>query len=200
MNDTVSIFHEYGHAIHASNISADVKYWKKYTMSNAFAESFSTFFEHLISNKLFLTDRFKLSDDVASEIVDRVNFIGLFAIAFYCANSLFKIDYWKKNLTMDQADKTYAKYLKQCMGMKVPGQYWQLHHIMPESLLYVPAYLLAMIKAQEVENEMLLRYDNDWWNNKKSHEYMLKIIKPGTDSEINDFNKLKPKLLMRRYG
>lgn len=200
LNDTVSIFHEYGHAIHASNIDPKTAYWKKYTMSNSFAETFSTFFEHLISNKLFLTNRLKVPEDLAQEIVERVNFIQLFSIAFYCANSLFRIKYWEKGLTFPQSDKEYAKQLKETLGMKIPGQYWQLHHILPESLMYVPAYMLAMIKAQEIEGEMITRYGYEWWDNKKSHEYMLKIIKPGTDSEINDYNNLKPKILKQRFS
>jgi len=56
-----------------------------------------------------------------------------------------------------------------------------------------------MIKAQEIESNMIKRYGHEWWDNNKSNEYMLKIIKPGTDSEINDYNKLKPKLLARKF-
>jgi len=197
LNTTVSVFHEFGHAIHASNIKEDLEYWKKYTMSNALAETFSTFFENLISNKLFLTKRLNISEEHAEEIRRRINFVELFAIMFYVANSKFRVEYWEKKLPFEAQDELYAKHFKECMGLDIPGKYWQLHHILPESLMYVPAYLLAMIKAQEIEDDMIERYGQEWWDNPKSHEYMLNIIESGTDSPINDYTKVNPKLLIQ---
>ena len=33
----------------------------------------------------------------------------------------------------------------------MPGQYWMLRHIMPESIMCVPSYLLAAVRAAELE-------------------------------------------------
>jgi len=36
----------------------------------------------------------------------------------------------------------------------MPGQYWMLHHIMPESIMYVPSYLLIAIRAAELGKKL----------------------------------------------
>lgn len=198
LNTLIGVFHEFGHAIHASNINQNLEYWKKYEMSDALTETFSTFFENLISNPLFLTGFLKIPEETANEIKKRISFIDKLAVMFYCANSSFKIAFWEKNLSFREADEYYAKQIKECMGLDVPGRYWQLHHILPEDLVYVPGYLLAMIKAEEIERNMVKRYGYEWWSNRKSSEYITRIIEKGTDSEVNNFNDVNPRLLLRK--
>ena len=36
----------------------------------------------------------------------------------------------------------------------MPGQYWVLHHVMPESTMYIPSYLLAAVRAAELEKKL----------------------------------------------
>ena len=44
--------------------------------------------------------------------------------------------------------------MKKYTSMEMPGQYWMLHHIMPESIMYVPSYLLAAVRAAELEKKL----------------------------------------------
>ena len=48
---------------------------------------------------------------------------------------------------MDQASEAYSKLIKEYTGFEMPGEYWLLHHILPDSIMYVPSYLLAVIMA-----------------------------------------------------
>jgi len=50
------------------------------------------------------------------------------------------------------------------MGLEVPGEYWMLHHILPESIMYVSSYMLAAIRAAELERYLMNRFGEKWWN------------------------------------
>ncbi|MFZ0510470.1 MAG: hypothetical protein WAM14_02590 [Candidatus Nitrosopolaris sp.] len=77
----------------------------------------------------------------------RNKFMELFFVTFYTANSLMKLEYWNKNLTVEEACDVYSRLIKEYLGLEIPGEYWLLHHILPESIMYVPSYIVAAVKA-----------------------------------------------------
>ena len=190
LNTLVALYHEFGHALHATNIDAALPYHKKYLLSDGLTETFSIFFENLLSDEEYLVQVLELPRNYAAELVRRIQFTEYYAIAFYVANSLLKIDQWEKNLTMKQMNEQYSQYLKQWLGLDVPGQYWQLHHILPESLMYVPSYLLAMVRAHELTELLRKEYGKWWWANKRAGEEIKAVMKQGADSSIGAFSKL----------
>ena len=200
LNTTTAIFHEFGHAIHGSSIDAKLPYWIKYGMSNGLCETFSIFFEKILTNKDYLTKELKLKSDFADEFIKRINFLDLYTVAFYTANSLFKIKYWEKNLTMEESNKEYAKEIKKSMHLNIPGEYWLLHHILPESLVYVPSYLLADLNVAGMHNHLENKYGNQWWKNKSAGKYIYELMKPGKDSPLGDFSKANPRQFLKRLG
>jgi len=197
LNDTNSIYHEFGHAVHYKHINAKLPYWVRYDCSEGLAETFSTFFEMLISNKLFLEKEFGIKKEIAEQIVERNNFSELYAIAFYTGNSEFKIDYWDKNISFEKADTHYAKCIKNSMGINIPGAYWQLHHILPESLMYVPSYMLAKINAHSLHSKLAEKYGEMWWREKKAGEEIKSWMKPGAYSPTGNFSKIDSKQFVK---
>lgn len=189
INDLATMYHEYGHAAHASTISAQLPYWKKYLTSMGLAETFSTLFEDLIHDPVFLVEEIKLKPEIASLLVERIKFVRLYATTFYCANSLFRIETWEKQVPFEQWDGRYAFWIKKCMGVKLSGAYWKLHHILPENLMYVPSYLLAMTRSAEIHDRLRTLFGRRWWNNPKAGGYIKALMAPGTDSEAGNFSK-----------
>ena len=149
LNTAVSAYHEFGHAIHAVNIDSKLPYASRNLLSMGLVESFSTWYEDALCDTHYLTRELGLKTDIADEFVRRNKFHNLYAISFYCANSLFRIDTYNKKVPFEKWDDLYAKHIKECMGIRMPGAYWQLHHILPESLMYVPSYLLAFMRSTE---------------------------------------------------
>lgn len=192
VNDLNSVYHEFGHAMHASSINANLPYWTRAHLSDGLAETFSTLFEDLIENSYFLEKEIGFTKEISEDIADRLKFSRLFATAFYCANSIFKIDYWEKNIKFEDCDELYEKCINRFMGIKIPGAYWQLHHILPEHEVYVPSYLLAMKRAEEITNTLEKNFGKDWWNNKKAGEAVRTIMKLGAKSPAGNFEKIKP--------
>ena len=198
LNTAVSAYHEYGHAIHASSIDPALPYWTRNLMSMGLAESFSTFFEDLIEDEIYCTKELGLSKQTALEIHKRVRFHNLFAVSFYCANSLFRIDTYEKKIPFEKWDDLYARHIKDCMGMTIPGEYWQLHHILPESLLYVPSYLLAFVRSFEMRNKLAKEYGNEWWKSPLAGKTLREWMRHGQDSVIGDFSRLDVRGFLKR--
>jgi len=194
VEDAKSIYHEFGHAIHFNLINPKKPYWVKNLISNGLAETFSIFFDHFMMDKEYLTKKLKLDPDYADELIRRHKFSNIFSIAFYTGNSLFRIKYWKDKMKFKDCDKAYARELKKSMGMKIPGAYWKLHHILPESLMYVPSYMLASVQQHNMLREPLSKkYGKKWWQNKNSGKLVKKLASPGSDSKAAGFSKLKIK-------
>ena len=114
----------------------------------------------------------------------------LFFVTFYTANSLMKLEYWNKNLSVDEASNVYSKLIKEYVGFEIPGEYWLLHHILPEAIMYVPSYLLAAIRAAELDIYMQNRFGDKWWTERESGKNLSEIMKPGAKIDLSIFSKL----------
>lgn len=132
--DLQGCFHETGHAMHASSIDENDPHWYKYRISMGITEIFSILIKRLTKNRTYLQSFFDQENDIViNKICARNKFLELFFITFYAANSLMKLEYWKRNLTVDEASEVYTCLMKEYTGFKMPGQYWLLHYILPES-------------------------------------------------------------------
>ena len=121
----------------------------------------------------------------------------LFFVVFYAANSLMKLEYWKKNLSIHQACELYSRLIKEYTGFEIPGEYWLLHHILPESIMYVPSYLLAAVRAAELNTYMKNRFGEKWWREKESGRNLRDIMKPGASIDLSIFSNLDSSIFVK---
>lgn len=166
-SDFTSVFHEFGHAIHGTSGNPDDPYWKRNLVPMSVAETFSIFLEMLLQYPLFLQEELGLSEEVTQEVIDRRHFMNLFFLVFYSANSLMKLEYWKREYSPEQASARFQELTKRFFW-EVPGEYWLLHHIMPDYDLYAPSYLLASIRVKEWITQMIDEYGDEFWKNKQA--------------------------------
>ena len=191
--DFQACFHETGHAMHASSVDPNMEYWNKYKISMGIAEIFSTFFERLTKNRRYIHSLFgsaKVNEIIINKLIARTHFMELFFVTFYTANSLMKLEYWQQNLSMAQACKVYSKLIKEYTGFEVPGEYWLLHHILPESIMYVPSYLLAAVRAAELEAYLRNKFGDLWWREHESGKSLGEIMRPGAAIDLSIFSRL----------
>jgi len=188
--DMEASYHEFGHAMHCISVDADLPLWDRESLSHGVAEIFSTFLESLVENPRYLRKKFGLSEEQVRQVVERRRFMELFFVAFYAANSLMKISFQDKMLTMDQASELYAKLYKEYVGFEIPGEYWQLHHVMPDYDLYSPSYLIAAVRKSELIRKLETRLGEDWWDSPKSGDYLCKIMSPGANIDLDEFSRL----------
>lgn len=197
--DFQACFHETGHAMHASSIDENNEYWNKYRIPMGIAEVFSTFLEGLTKNSSYVNPLLGLNKDdkVMNKLISRNRFMELFFVTFYAANSLMKIEYWKRNLSIDQACKLYSRLIKEYTGFEIPGEYWLLHHILPESIIYVPSYLLAAVRAAELNKYMKNRFGDKWWTEKESGKNLREIMKSGASIDLSTFSNLDSSIFVK---
>lgn len=195
--DLQGCFHEMGHAIHASSISRNLEYWNRYGFSMGVAEIFSIFLERLTKNRRYLSSLGIEDARVLDEIEERNKFMELFFVTFYTANALMKAEFWRKRLPMQKASDLYAKLIKEYTGFEIPGEYWMLHHIMPDAIMYVPSYLLAAVRAAELDMELRARFGKEWWTQTASGKYIREIMEPGAKIELSEFSKLDSSIFMK---
>ncbi len=194
--DLQGCYHEMGHAVHASSINPQAKYWDKYFFSMGVAEIFSIFLERLTKNRRYLSSLGVQDEQTLTDIEERNSFMELFFVTFYTANSLMKAEFWRKNLSMEKASDLYAKLIKEYAGFEMPGQYWMLHHILPDAIMYVPSYLLAAVRAAELDHHLQERFGEEWWTQVEAGRYIREIMEPGAGIDLSRFSRLDSSLFM----
>jgi hypothetical protein len=156
------------------------------------AEVFSIFFERLSRNPYYLNSlRTKVNREIPIEqIIAKNNFMELFFITFYTANSLMKVEYWNKHLNASQASDLYCRLVREYLGIDMPGEYWLLHHILPETIMYVPSYLIAAVRAFELEKYIVDKFGDKWWCEKKAGDELRNIMNQGAGIDLSIFSDL----------
>lgn len=130
------------------------------------------------------------------EIKERNNFRDLFFATFYAANSLMKIKFWDEKLSIEKASDVYAQLIKEYTGFEIPGEYWMLHHILLEAIMYVPSYLTAAVRAVELDHHLQSRFGEKWWMQVETGKYIREIMQPGAAINISIFSNLDSSLFM----
>lgn len=194
--DLQGCYHEMGHAVHASSISAEAEYWNRYSFSMGIAEIFSIFLERLTKNRKYLSSLGIKNNHVLEEIEARNNFMDLFFVTFYTANSLMKAEFWHEKLSIEKASDVFARLIKEYTGFEIPGEYWMLHHILPDAIMYVPSYLIAAVRAVELDHHLQDRFGEKWWTQVETGKYIREIIQPGTALNLSRFSRLDSNLFM----
>lgn len=186
-SDFTSLFHEFGHGIHATSGIAEDPYWKRYLVPMSVAETFSILIEMLLQYKPFLQEELELSDEAILEILDRRHFMNLYFLVFYAANSLFKLEYWKNNYSLEQAESRYQELTKRFF-IELPGKYWLLHHIMPEYDLYSPSYMIASIRVKELMQQLIGEYGEFFWKEKRAGSVVKDLAASRADFDLTIWN------------
>lgn len=201
--DLQGCYHEMGHAAHATSIDPAAEYWDRYGFPMGVAEIFSIFLERLTKNRRYLKKSLGVTaaddddDKVLDELQARNNFMELYFVTFYTANSLMKAEFWRRRLSMDGASKLYARLARQYTGLDIPGEYWMLHHILPDAIMYVPSYLLAAVRAAELERHLQDTFGEDWWEEEGAGRRIREIMRPGAKIDLSAFSKMDSSLFMK---
>lgn len=195
--DLQGCYHEMGHAVHASSISGQAEYWNRYGFSMGIAEIFSIFLEGLTKKRKYLSSLGIKNNAILEEIGARNNFMDLFFVTFYTANSLMKAKFWHDKLSMEKASDLYARLIKEYTGFEIPGEYWMLHHILPDAVMYVPSYLIAAVRAVEFDHHLPGKFGDEWWTQVEAGKYIREIMQPGASINLSRFSRLDSGLFMR---
>jgi hypothetical protein len=108
-----------------------------------------------------------------------------------------KLEYWNKNLTVDETSDVYSRLIKEYTGFEIPGEYWLLHHILPESIMYVPSYMLAAVRAAELDRYMQNKFGDKWWTEIGAGRTLIAMMEPGANIDLSQFSKLDSNVFVK---
>jgi hypothetical protein len=192
--DLQGCYHEMGHAVHATSIDPRADYWNRYGFSMGIAEIFSIFLERLTKNRRYLKSLGLTDEHILDDLAQRNNFMELYFLTFYSANSLMKAEFWRKRLSIGKASDLYGKLQYEYTGLGISGEYWLLHHILPDAIMYVPSYLIAAVRAAELEKHLKDRFGEDWWTVKSAGDEIREIMRLGAKIDLAAFSKMDSSL------
>jgi len=181
--DFGSLYHEFGHGIHDASANPNDSVWKRYIVPMSVAETFSTLIESMLENPLFLRKCLKLDQETVKEIVDRVRFMNLAFLTFYAANSIMKLEFWKKEYTIEQASKRWQELTKRFF-IETPGNYWLLHHIMPNYDLYSPSYVIAAVRVAAIKERLSQDFGETWWKDARAGQFVKKLAQTRGEFDV----------------
>ncbi len=161
------------------------------------AEIFSIFFERLIKNMQYLSSLGIQDERTLAKFWERNNFMELFFVTFYTANSLMKAEFWHKDLSIESATDLCAKLIMEYTDFEIPCEYWMLHRILPEAVIYVPSYLLAAVRSAELDLHLRCESGSKWWTDASVGKYIREIIGPWTKIDLAMFSKLDSNLFLK---
>ena len=181
--DFGSVFHEFGHGIHGVSANPNDSVWKRYVVSMSVAETFSILIESMLDTPLFLKQELKLAERAVDEIIDRRRFMRLAFLTFYAANSIMKMEFWKKGYSVEEAAKRWQELTKRFF-IEVPGSYWLLHHVMPDYDMYSPSYMIASLRVAAVREKLRQDYGDAWWKNLEAGNFVKDLAKTRGDFDV----------------
>lgn len=63
--------------------------------------------------------------------------------------------------------------------------------------MYVPSYLLAAVRAAELDNYVRNKYGDKWWKEKEVGKDLREIMKPGAKIDLSIFSNLDSNTFLR---
>lgn len=193
VGDYESFYHEMGHAVHFASVDPARAFHERRLIPNGVAEIFSTLFEELSMDPLYLREDVGIPDAAVEDLLRRRRFMELYFLVFYGANSMHKVRFWRAALWKDfaAADREYADLTERYVGARLPGIYWQTHHVLGISDVYAPSYLLANIRKSELLRVLKDRFGRAWWREPAAGAFLRKACTgPGGGIDLAAFSRL----------
>lgn len=64
--------------------------------------------------------------------------------------------------------------------------------------MYVPSYLIAAVRAAELDTYMKNRFVGIWWKEKEAGKDLRDIIKPGAKIDLSIFSNLNSNIFLQQ--
>jgi hypothetical protein len=80
--------------------------------------------------------------------------------------------------------------IEEYLGFPTPGEYYLLHHILPELMMYVSSYLLAAVRASELDLYLRNNFGDKWWTEMQVGRELRIMMEPAAKIDLSQFSKL----------
>jgi hypothetical protein len=157
------LYHELGHAVHFSGISADLPFVDRYWLSSGQHETFSTLFEHLLAEPLFLQQEFGFEGQPLAQLLDFSRFKALLTGAWLGASALTVLDAWRAALPWPEVEQCFAANMLAFTGIEMPPGFARLEPFTASLSIYPAGYVLALARVAHWLRRLRALGGEAWW-------------------------------------
>jgi len=172
-NDYRALFHEMGHSLHFGNVNAGMPFEFKYLGDNSVTEAFAFLFEHLISDKAWLTALMGMGDTDAADVAQFMSFEKLYMVRRYAAKLIYELEL---HAGAKNPDKLYASTLESALKFKHPEAHY-LYDLDPG--FYSANYLRAWMLEVQMRAVLVDKFGSAWWKEKECGRFLKEMWSSG---------------------
>jgi hypothetical protein len=173
------LYHEFGHAVHFSGIRADLPFIDRYWIHSGVHETFSTLFESLLHDPVFLREQFGFDDTASEQLVEFGRFKLLLTGTWLNASALTALDAWLEGLTWPQIETRYAEHFLAFTGLPIPGGLARLEPFIASTSIYPAGYVLAMVRVAHWLKRLRALSGAAWWQSPEARAEVWERVKAG---------------------
>lgn len=157
------LYHELGHAAHFSTINPDLSFVDRYWIESGVHETFSTLFESLLGEPLFLSEELGLSSESVDALVGFATFKRALTMTKQSATALAAMDCWEEGLDWAQTEARHRLYLRGDLGITAPAGYGRLDPFLQSTSVYPAGYVLAELRVAVWVRALRALGGEAWW-------------------------------------
>ncbi len=157
------LYHELGHAAHFTAIDAGLSFVDRYWIESGVHETFSTLFESLLGEPVFLTEELALPARSVDALLSFAAFKRALTMTKQSATALAAMDCWEEGLDWSQAESRYRLYLRDALGINAPVGYGRLDSFLQTLNVYPAGYVLAELRVAAWVKALRELGGAAWW-------------------------------------
>ena len=173
------LYHEFGHAVHFSGIRADLPYIKRNWILSGTHETFSTLFEQLLAEPLYLLQVFGFDASAVKRLEAFARFKALLAATWLGGTALTGIDAWLEGLAWPQVEERCARYLEQFTGVAMPAGFARLEGFTSSLAVYPAGYVLAHVRVANWLRHLRGLGGEAWWDSPSAQADIRDLVAAG---------------------
>jgi len=157
------LYHEFGHAAHFSGIRADLPMVERYWIHSGAHETFSTLFESLLREPVFLRAQFGFDDEAVRRLLEFARFKSLLTAAWQGAAALTALEAWLESLSWPDIEARYEAHSRAFTGVAMPPGFPRLHHFVSSVSIYPAGYVMAEVRVAHWLRHLRALGGEQWW-------------------------------------
>jgi hypothetical protein len=172
-SDYRALFHEMGHSLHFSHVSAGMPFEFKYLGDNSVTESYAFLFEYLVSDKAWLTASMGMGETDVTDIAQFMSFEKLYMVRRYAAKLIYELEL---HAGVENPEKLYTSILESALKFKHPEIHY-LYDVDPG--FYSANYLRAWMFEVQLRTVLDDKFGSTWWKEKECGGFLKEMWSTG---------------------
>ena len=157
------LYHELGHAVHFSGIAAACSFLDRNWITSGIHETFSTLFESLLSEPLFLQENFGFEAEAVEALLAFGRFKDTLTATWLGASGLTALEAWLENLSWEAIEQRYAAHMLAFTGVAFPPEFARLESFISNVSIYPAGYVVAWARVGNWRQHLRTIGGEAWW-------------------------------------